>query len=128
MTETNDPVEYPDPAPSDPEAIRSHIEHSRAELSDTVDQLSAKLNVKAQATDKIAAARSKLADRAVKAKASAPPPVQRAIDKAGEKTAPIVHRIGEKAEPHRSQLIAAGLGVVVLLLVVRRFRRGGDQS
>lgn len=117
------------PAANDPDAIRSDIEQARADLADTVDKLSDKMNVKSQASDKVAAAKTKIADSAARAKSSAPPQVQQALDKAGEKAAPIAHQIGEKTEPHRSKIIAGAVGAFVLLWIVRRARRDdGDDS
>lgn len=114
------------PASNDPDAIRSDIDQTRTELADTVDELSGKLNIKAQAGDKVTAAKGKIVDRAAKAKASAPPQVQRAMTKVSERATPIAHQVGDKAAPHRSKVMAAGAGAVVLLLAVRRSRRGGD--
>ncbi|MDQ6849443.1 MAG: DUF3618 domain-containing protein [Actinomycetota bacterium] len=114
-----------EPASGDADAIRSDIEQTRAQLANTVDQLSDKMNVKAQASDKVAEVKGKIADSAAKAKAAAPPGVQRAIDKASEKATPIAQQVGAKAQPYRGKLIAAG--VVLVLLIVRLSRRGGDE-
>ena len=46
-----------------PEAVRSEIEQTRAELGDTVEALVEKTNVKAQAKHAVAGARSTVADR-----------------------------------------------------------------
>ncbi|WP_375474866.1 DUF3618 domain-containing protein [uncultured Jatrophihabitans sp.] len=114
------------PPPTEPDAIRADIEATRAELADTVDALTAKLDVKAQASDKAhaagAAAKEKVATAAHQAKAAAPPPVQHALDSVGAKAGPVAQQVAAKAEPHRGK-IAAGAGVTLLVLLVVRRRR-----
>lgn len=113
------------PQPVDPDAIRADIERTRSELSDTVNQLSDKLNVKSQAADKLTAAKQAVSERAAKAKAAAPPPVQHALDQAGAKAGPAARQVSQKAEPHRSKIIAGAIVGVLVLLILRR-RKGGD--
>lgn len=76
--------------------MRADIAATRAELQDTVDALSEKLDVKAQAGKKIEAA-----------KAKAPEPVQQAVD---------------TVAPYRTQLALGAAAAVLVLLVVRRVR------
>ena len=53
----NNLTERAEPGSGDPEAVRADIDRTRAELADTVDQLSDKLNVKAQASERLSAAK-----------------------------------------------------------------------
>jgi Protein of unknown function (DUF3618) len=75
----------PSDPPDDIAAVRADIEATRAELSDTVDALNDKLNVKRN--------------------------VQRRA-----------HDVAERAEPHRTEIIA-GLAVVAVLVTVIVWRR-----
>lgn len=110
---------------SDEEIVRSDIEQARTDLAETVDALAGKLDVKAQAAQRVADAKRKAADAAARAKQAAPPPVQHALDVAGEKATPIVHTVSERAAPHRSKIIAIGAAAVLLLIVVR-WRRNSE--
>ena len=116
--------------PSDPDAIRADIEQTRAELAQTVDALSDKLNVKAQAGDKAAAAkeaaRQKVAAAAAQAHAAAPAPVQHALDSVGQKAGPVVHQAAGKIEPYRGKIAAGAVVALIALFVVRRRRRAAD--
>jgi hypothetical protein len=105
---------------SQEQIVQSDIEQARADLAETVDALAGKLDVKAQASHKVAEAKQKAADTATRMKQSAPPPVQHALDVAGEKGRPLV----QKAEPHRNKIIAGVAVAVVLVLIVRKMRRG----
>jgi hypothetical protein len=121
-----------DAAPAEPEQLREEIERTRQEMSATVDAIADKVNVKAKASDAVAGAKQKVVDGAVRAKESAPPPVQNALDKAGEKAGPVVHQVSEQVAPHRDKVIMGGAGLVLVLLVLRRRRArtrrraGGD--
>jgi hypothetical protein len=105
---------------SQEQIVQSDIEQARAELADTVDALAAKLDVKAQAGQRVAEAKQKAADAATRAKQAAPPAVQHALDTAGEKAAPIVQKVSQQAAPHRGKIIAVGAVVLLVLIVVRR--------
>ena len=104
--------------PSQAEAVRAEIEATRADLAETVDALHDKLDVKGRATDKVAEAKQKVSEGASRAKAAAPPPVQHALDRVGEKAAPIAHQ----AAPHRNKIMAGAAAVAVALLVLRKRR------
>jgi Protein of unknown function (DUF3618) len=116
------------PEPTDPDAIRADIERTRSELSDTVNQLSEKLNPKTQATDKVAAAKQAVAERAAKAKAAAPPQVQHAMDQVSAKAAPVARQVSQQAEPYRSKIIGGGVAAAFLLLVLRRRKKKGNEQ
>jgi hypothetical protein len=104
---------------SDTEDLKSEIERTRAELADTVDALTAKLDVKSQAQHRAHELADKAATRYENAKASAPPPVQQAIGTVEHAARPVVTKA--KQDPKRAVMIAGG--VLVVLLVVRRLRR-----
>lgn len=114
MGEPRDRVEQAaqDAGLSQQDIVKSDIEQTRAELADTVDALSAKLDVKARAGEKVDQAKSKVSEAASKAVQAAPDPVQHAL-----------HSAGQKAAPHRGKIAAAVAGAIVVLMVVRRFRR-----
>lgn len=110
-----------EPAPNDPDAIRADIEATRAELAETVDALTAKLDVKGQASERADAAKAKVSEKAGQAKAAAPEPVQHAMDTVGAKAGPVTHQVNVKTAPHRGKIIAGvGAGLVVLLILRRR--------
>jgi hypothetical protein len=92
-----------------------------------VDQFAEKLNVKAQASQKMADATHRMSQTAARAKASAPPQVQHALAQAGARMAPVAQQVSHRAAPHRGKIIAALLSAAVILIVLRR-RRAGDQS
>ena len=106
-----------------PDEIRAEIEQTRSDLGETVDALTNKVDVKAQARQKVESVKSTVSDKAGQAKAAAPAPVQKALDKTGEVTAPAL----QKAAPYRKQ-IAVGAAVVLAVLLFWRRRRSGDQS
>ena len=112
------------PQSNDPDAIRADIERTRAELAETVDALSAKLDVRAQASDKADAAKAKAGELAGQAKAAAPEPVQHAMDAVGAKAAPLAHQVNVSTEPHRGKIIAGVGAAFVVFVVLRRRRRG----
>jgi len=108
--------------PSQADAVRAEIEATRADLAETVDALHEKLDVKARATEKVAEAKEKVAESAARAKAAAPPPVQHALDRVGEKAGPISQRVA----PHRGKIIAGAAAIGVALLVVRKRRHAAS--
>lgn len=116
--------------PTTPEELRADIEAARTELADTVDALTAKLDVKGRASDKASQmttqAKEKVGQAVVQAKEAAPPQVQHAMETVGEKAAPALQQISARAEPHRSKLIAAGVVTLVVLLVARRRSHSDD--
>ncbi|MFZ4297711.1 DUF3618 domain-containing protein [Streptomyces cinereoruber] len=106
--------------------LREQAEHTRDELGRTVEALAAKADVKAQAEEKVAAAREKAAVAAgqVKEKAAA------ATDLVKEKTPdPVLEKaevVAQKAKANRTPLVAATAALAGFLLVRRivRGRRG----
>lgn len=109
--------------PTDAETVRADIEATRAELAQTVDALHHKLDVKAQAAAKVSEARQKVSDGAARAKASAPAPVQHAVDRVAATAGPTVHQVSAKAAPHRREIVI-GILVAALTVVIIRKRRG----
>jgi chromosome segregation ATPase len=124
MSEAKDPIEQAaeQAGLTQQDIVRSDIEQARAELAETVDALSDKLDVKARAGDKVSDAKAKVAETAARAKQAAPPPVQHALDVASQKAAPVVSQVSQKAAPHRGKIIAGAVAAVVVLVVVRKRR------
>ncbi|MGI8760240.1 MAG: DUF3618 domain-containing protein [Jatrophihabitantaceae bacterium] len=104
---------------SDPQEIQRDIERTRAELAETVDALSAKLDVKAQAKQRVHEAGDTAGQAYQHAKAAAPPQLQQAIDKAEQAARPLLEKAAQ--DKQRTAMIAAG--ALVFLLVMRRLRR-----
>lgn len=101
-----------------PDEIRAEIQRTRSELGDTVDALTNKLDVKAQAKQKVDSVRSTISDKAAQARQSAPAPVQKALDRTGEVTTPAL----QKAAPYTKQ-IALGVGGLLAVWLFWRGRR-----
>lgn len=113
------PVLRPEPPRDDAAAIQADIEQTRAELADTVDALSVKLDVKAQAAQKAHELGERATTKVEQAVAAAPEPVQQALGRAAATARPAVERAS--ADPARTAKIAGA--VLVVLLVLRRVRR-----
>lgn len=90
------------------DALRAEIAEARAEVAATVDQLSARLDVKARAKQRLEEIRTSAGERFDKARAAAPAPVQNAMD---------------RARPHGRQIAMGFAGMLVLLMVISRWRR-----
>lgn len=102
--------------------VREQIKNTRAELAETIGQLSDKADVKARASAKAHDAADKLTDVAAKAYDAAPPQVSHGLDIAAEKMAPAFSgaKARAKANPKQAAII---VGVVVVLIVWRRKRK-----
>lgn len=109
----------PEPPRGDAAAIQADIEQTRAELADTVDALSAKLDVRSQAAHKAQELGERATLKVEQAVAAAPEPVQQALGKAAATARPAVQRAA--ADPTRTAKVAGA--VVVALLVLRRVSR-----
>jgi hypothetical protein len=101
---------------SDARQIKSEIEQTRAELAQTVDALSAKLDVKAQAGHRAHEMQARAARAYGNAKASAPPPVRHAWERAEVTAQPVVMKARE--DPKRTALVVGG-GILALLILLR---------
>jgi uncharacterized membrane protein YdfJ with MMPL/SSD domain len=106
------------PASTSPEHLRAEIEQTREQLGDTVDKLAAKVDVKAQAKERVEAVKATISDKAAQAKSAAPPPVQHALEQAGSAAAPAVN----KAKQYDKQLLIGAAALLLLLILVRRWR------
>lgn len=89
------------------DALRADIAATRAEVAATVDQLSAKLDVNARARQQLQKAKASVSQNVDKARAAAPAPVQTAID---------------RARPHAREIAVTGVAMLVLLMVIKRWR------
>jgi hypothetical protein len=93
--------------PQGVDELRDDIEHTRAELSDTLNELSARVNIPARAKAQVRTA----VDRA-------PEPVQRALASTGSAAG----HAGRVLRPYRGKILA-GAGVATLALLIRRRRQ-----
>jgi hypothetical protein len=107
-----------DSASTSPEHLRPELDEAREKLGETVDQLAAKVDVKVQAKERVDAVKATISDKAAQAKSAAPAPVQHALEQAGSAAAPAV----DKAKQYDKQLLIAAAGLVLLLILVRRWR------
>ena len=112
---------------SSPAEIKSKIEQDPAEPSDIADHLSDTPNVKSQVGHRVESVKETVSARAAQAKAAAPPQIQHALDKVGEKAGPVAHQINAKTEPHRSKIVAGAVAALAVLLLLRRRRRRDDE-
>jgi uncharacterized protein YjbJ (UPF0337 family) len=108
------------------EEIRTGIEQTRAELADTVDALTDKLNVKARAGDKVGEAKAKVSGAAAQAKAKAPEPVQHALETVGAKARPVAHQATEQMRPYRKEILVGVCASAATLLLILRRRRNAS--
>lgn len=106
-------------AMTEADKVRSDIELTRAELADTVDALQARLDVKALARRRAQELESRVLDGYARARAAAPPPVQVALGKVEQVTAPVLSRAAQ--DKKRAATVLGG--ALLALLVVRRLRR-----
>jgi Protein of unknown function (DUF3618) len=96
------------PESSDKEAIQDEIEHTREDLGETVSALSAKTDVKAQASAKADELKQRAQDTGEQVK-------QRADD------------VAERVKRRPAPIIVGGIAVLMILGMVRkRRRRRGD--
>ncbi|MGA8211812.1 MAG: DUF3618 domain-containing protein [Nocardioidaceae bacterium] len=123
MTTTHEGIEHGSPRPEDQDGaspdvdqLQADIERTREDLGATVEALSAKLDVKGRAKQKVSSTRDQAADRAVAVKANVARSAARAKDSAtgtdGRPTTPVLVGIG----------VAAAVLAASLVLVWRRRR------
>ena len=105
--------------------LRRDIEHTRADLRDTVDELSMRLDVKAKARRRLHDMNATVADAATRLKKRLPEPVRRSIDRVGASAGPAVESTREQVRAHRKEIVLA-TGSAVALLVVISTRRSGQ--
>ncbi|MFE9928486.1 DUF3618 domain-containing protein [Streptomyces sp. NPDC005533] len=109
-----------------PEELREQVEHTRDELGQTIEALAAKADVKAQAKERTAAVKEQAAEKTALVADQIRAQTQHAAQLVKDTTPdPVLHKAGQVAEAaraHRKPLLAAGVALLVLLLV-RRGRR-----
>jgi Protein of unknown function (DUF3618) len=97
-----------EPEPSDKEAIQDEIEHTREDLGETISALSAKTDVKAQASAKADDLKRRAQDAGGQVK-------QRADD------------VAERVKRRPAPVVVGGIALLMILGMVRkRRRRRGD--
>jgi len=104
---------------SSSDEIKADIVATRAELAETADAIAAKLDVRAQASERLHTARHQVNERYEQAKGSAPEPVQVAIRKAETAAQPLLNAAAE--DKKRTALVVGG--AIVALLVLRRISK-----
>ena len=105
--------------PDDPEALRAQIEETRAELGDTVEALTEKADVKAQAKAKVEETKAQARTKVEQGREQLRETQGQAQVKLGE--------VGEQAKENQTPL-AAGFGTfVALLLLAFLLRRRGSR-
>jgi hypothetical protein len=110
------------------DAVRADIAEARAELAATVDALSDKLDVKARTREKVAVVRQRTKAVGQRVSDSTPEPVRRVMGRAGQKAAPVVHKVSERTAPHRAKIAAGAAALGLMLVVILRRRRADDRS
>src|SRR5262245_32540840 len=103
--------------------LRRDIEHTRADLRDTVDGLSTRLDVKAKARRRLHDANATVADAAARVKQRLPEPVRRSIDRIGTSAGPTVDSTRDQVRAHRKEIVLATGSAVLLLVVIISTRR-----
>jgi Protein of unknown function (DUF3618) len=107
-----------------PEEVREEIEHTRAELGDTVAELAAKTDVKSQAHRAVDNAKATVTGKARQVKSSAGAKRDEIATTAREVMPPSAdaarHQMISRAQQHRVALIALGAFCVGMLLGRRR--------
>jgi chromosome segregation ATPase len=106
---------------TDPDEIKAEIDRTRADLAETVDALTSKLDVKAHARQRAAQAQAKVGERLQALTASAPPQVQQALARAGEMARPVAAKAAE--DKRRTAVVAGAVGMFFVLARARRRRR-----
>jgi uncharacterized protein YdbL (DUF1318 family) len=101
--------------PRSPEAIRTDIEQSREEVGDTVEALTAKTDVKAQARDRIEELKGTIRAKADQAKAKAQSSTPESAQQGGQQ---LVTKARENPTP-----LAIGGAVLLAFLLGRRTGR-----
>jgi hypothetical protein len=122
-------------APTDPAALRSEIERTRADLGHTVEALAAKADVKARAHETVAEMKSRARDTVEAARLRARDGLQQTATSAvyaaremranpGQQMRLAVARLRRSFAEHPAPwVVAGGLVTVVLLVMPRRWRR-----
>lgn len=121
---------------SDPEQIRDNIEATRANMSQTIDEIQNRLSpstIKQQAVDRAKATAQQAKDTAMQKAAdltnAAGPTVQQARAKVQQSVATAKDKLQNETSPQTWGIIAAVLGgLVALVLLVRRVRGGGEEE
>jgi len=118
-TEAAATAETPGDGASDPERIESEIEETREELGETVAALADKTDVKKQAKQKVeetkAAARDKASDTAESAKQT--------VEDLPEQASAAANRAMAAVQANPAPAAAGALGLLLVVLLIRRARR-----
>ena len=116
-------------APATVEQAREQVERTRTDLTETLEGLTDKLDVKKQAKakardlgDKLHESASTLTTAAGKAHDAVPAPVRQGIDTTARSARPLIINAVAQAKSHRRPL-ALGIGGLLALILVRRRRR-----
>lgn len=105
---------------NDPELIRAEIAQARAELADTVNLLSARLDVKQQGRQRVADTTTLAVQRLSSAKDSAPQSVGQALDMLTATVLPVLSQAVQRARANPRQVLVAVSMAAVITLIGRR--------
>ncbi|MFF4014863.1 DUF3618 domain-containing protein [Streptomyces sp. NPDC001843] len=129
---------HDEPTASGPEELRAQVEQTRHELGDTVEALAEKADLKDQARQKAAAVKEQTAATAAELTGQAKAKAAEAAHVLQDKTAQAAGQVRARAEQadrmwqerapepvrdNRTVLIAAGAGLLVACLLLRRRRK-----
>jgi hypothetical protein len=107
----------------DPEELKDEIARTRAELGETVEALSRKVDPREQARAAAHSAAEKAQQVGQRVQEVTPQPVLDAAGRVRDTVAPAADTARKKLRGHERQVVVAALGAVVVLLVVRRIAK-----
>jgi Protein of unknown function (DUF3618) len=107
----------------DPEQLKDEIARTREELGETIEALTHKVDPREQARAAARTAAQKAQQVGQRVQEVTPQPVLDAAGRVRDTVAPATDTARQKLRGHERQALFAALGVVVVLLVVRRIGR-----
>jgi ElaB/YqjD/DUF883 family membrane-anchored ribosome-binding protein len=120
-TTTPQPASSSDP--NDPDAIRREIDATREQLSDTVDLLAARLDVKSRASQKVQDVRTQATQRVQEVRSQATQRAQVARQQASGGVQGARTWVQQTWDEHQQPVIAASAAVVAAVVVALAARR-----
>ena len=90
------------PPPATEAELRAEITRTRAQLGENVDALTEKLDVKAQAGQKVSGVTDRVGQQARRIREKLPRPVTQTLDRAAQSVAPPARKLGDRLRPYRA--------------------------